>query len=152
MNRLKRVFGVGRFFIWALTCAFQQWGNLTRVASNEPVQPPFKFRNSKWCSVSSITVILAKALIRLRVCAGWSEALLVTHTTLLEISYRGPFTYGNKHFYPSLDSVNSESVACDIFSHRPKNFNSWCSFVIENIGFCRSSLIWVYTDCFNAVC
>ena len=32
---------------------------------------------------------LAKALIRLRVCAGWSEALQVTHTTLLEISCRG---------------------------------------------------------------
>ena len=29
---------------------------------------------------------LAKALIRLHVCAGWSEALLVAHTTLLEIS------------------------------------------------------------------
>ena len=28
----------------------------------------------------------AKALIRLRVYAGWSEPLLVTHTTLLEIS------------------------------------------------------------------
>ena len=27
---------------------------------------------------------LAKALIRLRVCAGWSEALLVAHTILLE--------------------------------------------------------------------
>ena len=30
----------------------------------------------------------ATALIRLRVCAGWSEALLVTHITLLEISSR----------------------------------------------------------------
>ena len=29
---------------------------------------------------------LAKALISLRVCAGWSEPLLVVHTTLLEIS------------------------------------------------------------------
>ena len=29
------------------------------------------------------------ALIRLRVCAGWSEPLLVAHTTLLEISCRG---------------------------------------------------------------
>ena len=29
---------------------------------------------------------LAKARIRLRVCAGWSESLLVAHTTLLEIS------------------------------------------------------------------
>ena len=32
---------------------------------------------------------LAKALIRLRVCAGCSDALLVAHTTLLEISCRG---------------------------------------------------------------
>ena len=27
---------------------------------------------------------LAKALTRLRVCAGWSEPILVAHTTLLE--------------------------------------------------------------------
>ena len=31
---------------------------------------------------------LAKALIRLHVCAGWSEPLLIVHTTLLEISCR----------------------------------------------------------------
>ena len=34
---------------------------------------------------------LAKALVRLRVCAGWSEPLLVAHTTLLEISCRGSY-------------------------------------------------------------
>ena len=34
---------------------------------------------------------LAKALIRLRVCAGWSESSLVAHITLLEISCRGSF-------------------------------------------------------------
>ena len=32
---------------------------------------------------------LAKDLTRLRVCAGWSETLLVAHITLLEISCRG---------------------------------------------------------------
>ena len=32
---------------------------------------------------------LAKALIRLHLCAGWSEALLVAHTLLLEISCTG---------------------------------------------------------------
>ena len=32
-----------------------------------------------------------KALIRLQVCADWSEALLVAHTTLLEISCCGSF-------------------------------------------------------------
>ena len=36
-----------------------------------------------------ILKLLAKALIRLRVCAGWSEALLVAHTKMLEISCNG---------------------------------------------------------------
>ena len=34
---------------------------------------------------------LAKALIRLRICAGWSKPLVLAHTILLEISYFGPF-------------------------------------------------------------
>ena len=38
---------------------------------------------------SAILKRQAKALIRLRVCAGWSEALMVAHTTLLEISRTG---------------------------------------------------------------
>ena len=33
---------------------FQQFDILTSVDSDEPVQPPFKLRNSKWCSVSSL--------------------------------------------------------------------------------------------------
>ena len=36
---------------------FQQCDILTSVDSYEPVQPPFKFRNYKCCSVSSLTVI-----------------------------------------------------------------------------------------------
>ena len=32
---------------------------------------------------------LAKTLTKLRVCTGWSEHLLVAHTTLLKISCRG---------------------------------------------------------------
>ena len=42
---------------WAMTCDFQQCDVLTSVNSDEPVKPPFKIRNSKWCSVSSLTVI-----------------------------------------------------------------------------------------------
>ena len=55
----------------------------------------FEHRNFKCCSVSSLTAIniifkgLARALISLRVCVGWSEPLLVAHTTLLEISCPG---------------------------------------------------------------
>ena len=42
---------------WAATCDFQQCGFLTNVDSDEPVQPPFRLRNSKWCSVSSLAII-----------------------------------------------------------------------------------------------
>ena len=45
------------FHIWAVTCDFQQCGILTCADSDEPVQPPFKLRSSKWCSVSSLTLI-----------------------------------------------------------------------------------------------
>ena len=81
---------------WATTWDFQQCGILTTEDSDKPVQPPFKLRNSKWCLASSLTLIgsskrLAKALISLCVCAGWSEPLLVTHTTLLEISCPGSY-------------------------------------------------------------
>ena len=55
---------------------------------------------SQWLNSHRIVKRLANALIRLRVCAGWSEPLLVAHTTLLEISCRGTFIlkYCN-HFY-----------------------------------------------------
>ena len=43
--------------IWAVTWDFQQYGILTSVDTDERVQPPFKLRNSKWCSVSSLTFI-----------------------------------------------------------------------------------------------
>ena len=49
-------FGTYRILLWAMTCDFQQCGIFTSVDSDEPVQPPFKLRNSKWCSVSSITL------------------------------------------------------------------------------------------------
>ena len=39
------------------TCDFQQCGILISVDSDEPVQPPFELRNSKCCSVSSLTII-----------------------------------------------------------------------------------------------
>ena len=38
---------------WATTCDFQQCGIFTWIDSDEPVQPRFKLRNSKCCSVSS---------------------------------------------------------------------------------------------------
>ena len=42
---------------WAATCDFEQCGIWISVDSDQPVQPPFKLRNSKCCLVSSLTVI-----------------------------------------------------------------------------------------------
>ena len=36
---------------------FQQFDILTSVDSDKPLQPPFKLRNFKSCSVSSLTII-----------------------------------------------------------------------------------------------
>ena len=52
-----------------MTCDFQQCDILTGIDSDEPLQPTFKLRNSN--DVQSV-------------CAGWSEPLLVAHTTLFE--------------------------------------------------------------------
>ena len=46
---------------------------------------------SQWLNTHRIFKRLAKALIRLRICAGWSYVLLVAHTRLLEISCRGSY-------------------------------------------------------------
>ena len=40
------------YYLLAMTCDFQQCGVLASVDSEEPVQPPFKLRNS----VSSLTL------------------------------------------------------------------------------------------------
>ena len=42
-------------------------------------------------SIHRIFKRAAKALIRLRLCTGWSEPLMVAHTTLLEISCHGSY-------------------------------------------------------------
>ena len=46
-------------------------------------------RNSEQDLLLKMFKGVAKALTRLRVCAGWSEPVLVAHTTLLEISCHG---------------------------------------------------------------
>ena len=77
----------------SLTRVFAVWlkNHMTRLCdfpTHEYMQFTFKLRNYKWCSVSSLIIKrLAKDLISLRVCAGWSEPLLFAHTTLLETSF-----------------------------------------------------------------
>ena len=54
---LLHVVGGSVVYIYEPRPDFQQCGILTSVDSDEPVQPPLKLRNSKWCSVSILTVI-----------------------------------------------------------------------------------------------
>ena len=51
--------GGGGFFVQTFKPQhhFQQCCILTSVVSDEPVQTTFRLRNSKWCSVYSLTVI-----------------------------------------------------------------------------------------------
>ena len=43
--------------IWAAAWDFQKFDILTSVDSGKPLQPSFKLRNSRWCSVSNLTII-----------------------------------------------------------------------------------------------
>ena len=47
-----------RLHLLTATWDFQQCGSLTWIDSDEPMQPPFKLRNFKCCSVSSFTITL----------------------------------------------------------------------------------------------
>ena len=91
VSERRKYENTGRENNWATICDCQKCGILTSVDSDEPVQPPFKLRNSKLLYSHRLFKRLAKALIRLRVCAGWSEVILIAYTTLLEISGRGSF-------------------------------------------------------------
>ena len=46
-----------------MTCYFQQCGILPSVYLDEPVQPPVKLKNIKWCSVSGLTIKNTQATI-----------------------------------------------------------------------------------------
>ena len=59
----------------------------------------------------------AKALIRLRVCAGWSEALLVAHTTLLEISCHGSYHFVVSHIGLWRTIITSEGTYWTLKDH-----------------------------------
>ena len=54
-NRLQTANWFASYDNWAVTCDFQLCGILTYVDSASAA--PFKLRNSKWCSVSSLTII-----------------------------------------------------------------------------------------------
>ena len=85
--------------IWAVATIW----HLDNCRLGRAMQPPFKLR---------ILKRLAKALIRLRVCAGWSDALLIAHTTLFEISCTDSIIHC-KLFHCILYSIYHWIRSCD---------------------------------------
>ena len=69
-------------------------GILARIGSDEPVRLPCKETSN--ANRSIVFKRLAKALIRRHICTGWSNSLMLAHTTLLEISYCCPFIGAKK--------------------------------------------------------
>ena len=67
------------------------------------------------------------ALIRLRVCASWSEPLLVAHTTLLEISCRGSIIVWGAYCCGSATLISTLFFICtrakDILQLEMENMN-----------------------------
>ena len=85
---------------------------------------------------------LAKALIRLRICADWSVALLVAHTTLLEISCTG----SNKlDVFPVLSNVlqgvQTSSLSEKIMHEWKFNISKILNFRNLNLQTCRMPTI-----------
>ena len=57
-RRLKCFHSIGQLgYIMSRSMRFPTICHLKSVDSDEPLQPQFKLRNSKWCSVSSLTII-----------------------------------------------------------------------------------------------
>ena len=81
---------------------------------------------------------LAKALIRLRVCAGCSEALLVAHTTLLEISCRGSHTMGKyrNRCAQSFYKISAVGMRYDIVTMCPINYPKPKELIFQIFAHC----------------
>ena len=68
--------------------------------------------NDEKLNIHRILKRLAKALIRLRICADWSEPLLVAHTTLLEISCLGSVNFVSESIRATMEEYSDSVVEC----------------------------------------
>ena len=88
---------------------------------------------------------LAKALIRLRICAGWSEPLLVAHITLLEITCHGSYHECERRVDKSITRITIRyQEACPVeksvimwegFFYPPPS-TKLCIFCLDPFQFC----------------
>ena len=109
-----------------------QWFQIHHEITFATIQNPAVYLSGARVSIFSTLVPRlrifkrpAKALISLRVYAGWSEPLLVAHTTLLEISCHGSNIIFFKTFiWPFLRSLNETCGMC-ITAHY---FSDWSPY------------------------
>ena len=70
----------------------------------------------------------AKAQTSLRVCAGWSKALLVAHTTLLEISGHGSIMFKlMEHLYFGITFAGNVQYTCITVRKKANIRNRFCT-------------------------
>ena len=60
----------------------------------------------------------AKAMIRLRVCAGWSEALLIAHNTLLETSCTGSYSKNIRIYHECEGEIENSVPRIGVWHHK----------------------------------
>ena len=65
----------------------------------------------QYISIHRIFKRPAKALVRLRVCADWSEPFLLAHTTLFEISCHGSIIFSYHFFFQYFLPINIGSLS-----------------------------------------
>ena len=118
------------------------------------MQPPFQSIFSQYHNTHRILKRLARALIRLCICAGCSEAkLLVAHTSLLEISCRGSFCFRIENsvccVYHLINSGKFFVLFCCLLNFFSfffkKSFRN--VFSVKHFGSRLMDLIWVLSVC-----
>ena len=86
---------------------------------------------------------LAKALIKLRVCAGWSEYLLIAHTTLLEMSCYDSCIRHSSHTH----RIGSPGITCNVLlctDHSVYHWKTGFSFFLFSVSLSASVFIWFW--------
>ena len=102
---------------------------LPSVSSDEPVQPPFKLRNPKWCSVSSLTLIeYSRDLQRLWSDRAYAQAGLSLCWSHIPHCWK---SHVAAHLYMGKVSSKNGSSAQQLFWQCIKTIRT--TFLIENL-------------------
>ena len=117
--------------IWDTTCDFQQCCILTCVGSNEPLQPPFKLRNSKWGSVRSLTIKNSKWV--------WSGNTTITNCRQPRGTVRKSRSTITRHQEDKLSKAISSLFFKDYSSDQQRLWSD-CAYAQADLRLCWSHI------------